>query len=201
MQTLEVTDEQYAIVQQLREEIGEHVVGKYGCVRERDAVQFLIDNLHDELELEPGTASDDVEVSEDVAVDDGGDSDLQTVSYDETESVDEGADGRASPADEELAGTPGMPSDGEPGDEPESLDDGTNGDDDPEPLGDGTDGAADDDEMLDEMMNLLRTHDDKWEEAPSGEARYAVTLPDGSVETVQTKDDVRALLFKNYRNR
>lgn len=235
MQTLEVTDDQYAIIQQLREEIGEHVVGKYGCVRERDAVQFLIDNLHDELELEPGAASDNVEVGEDVAVDDGVDSDLQTVSYDETESVDEGsdtetaegretspvdpdepvadgdsepgptidegADGTSSPSDEELAGTPGVPADGEPDDEPGSLDDGTDGDDDLEPLGDGADGAADDDEMLDEMMNLLRTHDDKWEEAPSGEARYAVTLPDGSVETVQTKDDVRALLFKNYRSR
>lgn len=218
MKTLEVTDDQYAIVQQLREEIGDHVVGKYGHVRERDAVQFLIDNLHDELELEPGTASDDVEVSEDVTAAD--DADLQTVSYDETESVDEGrdaepaesrdasavdsdepvdgdaksgptvdrdADGTATPSDDGLAGTPGVPADGDPGD-------------DPEPLDDGTDGTADDDEMLDEMMNLLRTHDDKWEEAPSGEARYAVTLPDGSVETVQTKDDVRALLFKNYRN-
>ncbi|WP_293031271.1 hypothetical protein [Natronococcus sp.] len=232
MQTLEVTDDQYAIVQQLRDEIGEHVVGKYGHVRERDAVQFLIDNLHDELELEPGTASDEVEVSEKVA---DGDADLQTVSYDETESVDEGhdvesserrdasvagsdepvtdgdakpgpaadqeADGAATSSDDGLAGTPGVPSDSGPGDDVEPLDDGTDGDDDSEPLGDGADGAAADDEMLDEMMNLLRTHDDKWEEAPSGDARYAVTLPDGSVETVQTKDDVRALLFKNYRSR
>ncbi|WP_394742626.1 ICP22 family protein [Natronococcus roseus] len=231
MQTLEVTDDQYAIIQQLREEIGDHVVGKYGHVRERDAVQFLIDNLHDELELEPGTAGDDVEVGEDVAADDG--TDLQTVSYDETESVDEerdaepvenrnasavdsdepidgdgsnaepvvgeDADGTATPSDEGLAGTPGVPADGDPGDDSEPLEDGTDSDDDPEPVGDGTDGVADDDEMLDEMMNLLRTHEDKWEEASSGDARYAVTLPDGSVETVQTKDDVRALLFKNYR--
>jgi hypothetical protein len=225
MQTLEVTDDQYAIVQQLREEIGDHVVGKYGHVRERDAVQFLIDNLHDELELEPGTAGDDVEVSEDVTAAD--DADLQTVSYDEAESVEEGrdaeptesrdasavdadepaanrgADRPGTSSDDGLAGTPGVPADGESNDghDSEPLDDGTDGDDDPEPVGDGTDGTADDDEMLDEMMNLLRTHDDKWEEASSGDARYAVTLPDGSVETVQTKDDVRALLFKNYRSR
>ncbi|ELY58460.1 hypothetical protein C491_08994 [Natronococcus amylolyticus DSM 10524] len=233
MKTFEVTDDQYAIVQQLREEIGDHVVGKYGHVRERDAVQFLIDNLHDELELEPGTAGDDVEVSEDVTAAD--DADLQTVSYDEAESVNEGRDGQpaesrdasavdsdepitgdgdakpgpsvdrkaddtATSADEGLAGTPGVPADGDSGDhDSEPPGDGADGEDDPELLGDGADGAANDDEMLDEMMNLLRTHDDKWEEAPSGEARYAVTLPGGSVETVQTKDDVRALLFKNYR--
>ncbi len=47
------------------------------------------------------------------------------------------------------------------------------------------------------MMSLLDTHDDKWHEA-DGDARYEVELPDGDVETARTKDDVRALLFKNY---
>jgi hypothetical protein len=47
------------------------------------------------------------------------------------------------------------------------------------------------------MMSLLDTHDDKWREA-DGDARYEVELPDGDVETARTKDDVRALLFKNY---
>lgn len=190
MQTLEVTDEQYAIVQQLRDEIGEHVVGKYGCVRERDAVQFLIDNLHDELELEPGASGDEDAVSDGVDTE----ADLQTVSYDEDDSV-------------ETPDEPAVDPDPVAGSEPSSD---LGFEDRPEPASDGsesdgsddetvTGGDADDDEMLDEMMNLLRTHDDKWEEASSGDARYAVTLPDGSVETVQTKDDVRALLFKNYR--
>jgi len=53
--------------------------------------------------------------------------------------------------------------------------------------------------MLDEMMSLLETHDDKWDESSSADYRYSVELPDGSSEQVQTKDDVRALLFKNYR--
>lgn len=51
--------------------------------------------------------------------------------------------------------------------------------------------------QLNAMMSLLDTHDDKWREG-DGDARYKVTLPDGSVETARTKDDVRALLFKNY---
>jgi len=51
--------------------------------------------------------------------------------------------------------------------------------------------------QLDAMMSLLDTHGDKWREG-DGDARYEVDLPDGSVETARTKDDVRALLFKNY---
>ncbi|TKX69894.1 Rho termination factor N-terminal domain-containing protein [Halorubrum sp. SP9] len=65
----------------------------------------------------------------------------------------------------------------------------------------GDDAADDSDDggagQLDAMMSLLDTHGDKWREA-DGDARYEVDLPDGSVETARTKDDVRALLFKNY---
>lgn len=52
--------------------------------------------------------------------------------------------------------------------------------------------------QLNAMLRLLDTHDDKWREG-DGEARYEVDLPDGTVETARTKDDVRALLFKHYR--
>ncbi|MFC7323075.1 hypothetical protein ACFQMF_00620 [Halorubrum rutilum] len=52
-------------------------------------------------------------------------------------------------------------------------------------------------DQLDAMMSLLDTHDDKWSEG-DGDARYEVELPDGDVETARTKDDVRALLFRNY---
>ena len=48
-------------------------------------------------------------------------------------------------------------------------------------------------------MSLLRTHDDKWRKASSGDAPYEVDLPDGSTEGVRTKDDVKRLLFKHYR--
>ena len=66
-------------------------------------------------------------------------------------------------------------------------------------------GAADDADDADDagasqlnaMMSLLDTHADKWREG-DGDARYEVDLPDGDVETARTKDDVRALLFRNY---
>lgn len=68
-------------------------------------------------------------------------------------------------------------------------------DDSPEASGDGADAGGS--SQLDAMMSLLDTHADKWREG-DGDVRYEVDLPDGSVETARTKDDVRALLFKNY---
>lgn len=199
MQTLEVTDEQYAVIQYLREEISERVVGKYGFVRERDAVQFLIDNIDDEVDIEideefDSSATDDVAASVGAAI--NGESDpneLEEVSYIEDDSVDDETDGDAdADADEsdgEDASAETEPSDDDAAADADVADDES---------ADG-DGSADDDDMLDEMMSLLETHDDKWEESASADYRYSVELPDGSTEDVQTKDDVRALLFKNYR--
>jgi hypothetical protein len=48
------------------------------------------------------------------------------------------------------------------------------------------------------MMQLLDEHDDKWAESDSENGKYDVTLPDGTTESVRTKDDIRALLFKHY---
>ncbi|MFC4247428.1 hypothetical protein ACFOZ7_10525 [Natribaculum luteum] len=177
MKTLEVTDEQHAFIQYLREEINDQVVGKYGFVRERDAVQFLIDNLDGDLEVDGEV---DAAAAVDAASQSGTDDDA-TITYDEDADTDDvDGDGEtdltdeANPADVETA------DDEEPG---ETADD---------------DGSASDDDMLDRMMNLLETHDDKWEESPSADYRYRVTLPDGTTEDVQTKDDVRALLFQHY---
>jgi hypothetical protein len=44
---------------------------------------------------------------------------------------------------------------------------------------------------------LLDDNADKWREGGSDEP-YEVDLPDGTTETVRTKDDVRGLLFKHY---
>ncbi|MDQ2049098.1 hypothetical protein RBH26_01240 [Natronolimnohabitans sp. A-GB9] len=217
MQTLEVTDEQYAAIQQLRAEISERVVGKYGFVREQDAIQFLIDNLEGnpevdvELDVADASATDDVATSVDAAIDgDSSPADLEEVSYvedendeDDRSALDASEDGLTvgsetgpdvGPASE--ADTPDVtdePIDGDGIEDDENDVDGADGDE-----SDG-DGAADDDDMLNEMMSLLETHDDKWEESSSSDYRYSVDLPDGTTEEVQTKDDVRALLFKNYR--
>jgi len=63
--------------------------------------------------------------------------------------------------------------------------------------GSDADGDASDDGQLNAMLSLLDTHSDKWHSA-DGDARYEVELPDGSVESARTKDDVRATLFKHY---
>ncbi|QSG01764.1 DNA polymerase V family protein [Natranaeroarchaeum sulfidigenes] len=68
--------------------------------------------------------------------------------------------------------------------------------------GDESDSAGDEEsqsgeDRLSAMMSLLDTHDDKWRET-DGDARYEVDLPDGTTEDAPTKDDVRAVLFKNY---
>jgi len=231
MKTLEVTDEQYAFIQHLREEISESVVGKYGFVRERDAVQFLIDNLDGEIELDAdefdSSATDDVAASVGAAID--GDDDpheLEEVSYIEDEATgDEQSDDDADRAsrvtdatatDDESAADDSETDDGDDelgigsdaadrietdvdaGATTDSTDDGTDASGSTDDDSDGN-GSADDDDMLNEMMSLLETHDDKWQESNSADYRYAVDLPDGSTEQVQTKDDVRALLFKNYR--
>jgi cobalamin biosynthesis protein CobT len=217
MKTLEVTDEQYAFIQYLREEISESVVGKYGFVRERDAVQFLVDNLDEDIEIDAdefdSSATDDVAASVGAAIDGETDPhDLEEVSYVEGETpaadeiVDEDSEDPESESDEATDGdADDGPADdgtsevteGEPDDEDEADDEAADGDGSAAET-DG-DGSADDDDMLDEMMSLLETHDDKWDESSSADYRYSVELPDGSSEQVQTKDDVRALLFKNYR--
>ena len=70
-----------------------------------------------------------------------------------------------------------------------TVDDGNSGSD--------ADSDGGDDGQLNAMLNLLDTHGDKWRSA-DGDARYEVDLPDGSVESARTKDDVRATLFKHY---
>ena len=51
---------------------------------------------------------------------------------------------------------------------------------------------------LQQAMNLLEAHDDRWRES-DGDEPYEVDLPDGSTEGVRTKDDVKRLLFKHWK--
>ncbi len=200
MQTLEVTDEQYAFIQRLREEISTDVVGKYGFVRERDAVQFLIDNIDEDVGIDDEvdfSATDDVAASVGAAIEGEDDPhELETVSYDERTAEEGGtdstADSEGEPSESDVSDVEDVEDIGDAEETQDAVAD------DADSMGEDS-GAADDDDMLDEMMSLLETHEDKWEESSSSDYRYTVTLPDGSTEDVQTKDDVRALLFKNYR--
>jgi hypothetical protein len=161
MKSFEVTDEQYAQLDAVCEALAEDV--KYGHVRPRDAVQYLLDT-HDDGDLN-------------VAVD--------------ASAASETADTATEPGDAASAETSGSEAGG-------TDDGGTDSDDasgaaTPTP----TPGGGSGDKMS-AMMNLLDTHDEKWERADSQETRYVVDLPDGATEEVQTKDDVKAILFKNY---
>jgi len=160
MPELEITEEQAAYLDDLRDAIESEIVGPYGTVRRKDALQYLIDDFGAPDELEGG------------AVSPGSDDSTPT----------------GDAPDDEASGPP------EDEDEPES---------DAEGDSEATDGEAEDDDsnddMLNEMMSLLDTHDDKWTEADTEETKYEVDLPGGDTETVQTQDDVRALLFKHYR--
>ena len=152
MQTIEVTDSQHTYITRIREELSRTVVGRYGTSRDCDAIQFLIDNLDDDLDLQEAFDAD--------ALPDG-----TEISFEEPE-IPDGTD--------DATGTDGAD--------------------------ENADGAhtGDDDEMLDRMMNLLETHDDKWEKSPAADYRYRVELADGGTEDVQTKDDVKAILFREY---
>jgi hypothetical protein len=108
---------------------------------------------------------------------------------DEMEKADDDGDVEAAEADEPAAKGE---SDGDAETDEETTDS-EDGDDD----GDRATGDAADNAQLNAMLSLLETHDDKWRET-DGDARYEVELPDGSVQSVRTKDDVRAVLFKNY---
>lgn len=181
MPTIDVSDEQQAFLRALRDELQSEV--QYGSVREQDALQYLIDHFE---------GGGDLDVDADVTVD----ADAVTEGGDEAS-----ADGGA------VAASPGPAGGGDAA----AVDAGANADADGDDGGSGSetsasstsggptpDPAGDGDDRLNAMMNLLDTHEDKWREASQGDARYEVDMPDGSTEFVQTKDDVRAHIFKNY---
>ncbi|MFC5970598.1 hypothetical protein ACFPYI_04565 [Halomarina salina] len=128
-------------------------------------------------------AADDEEADGDAEADSdaAGDEDAADADDAETETADTDEDGDETEAGDEGDDSAEEENAGEDSESGSSFDSDTGGND-----------------RLQAMMNLLETHDDKWRE-DDGEARYEIDLPDGSTETVQTRDDVRAVLFKNYR--
>ncbi len=202
MPTIEVSEEQRAYVQALREKLADQVT--YGHVRTQDALQYLIDHHREdatpEVEIEEAIEPDGGVTG--AEFDEGGSAGGTTTaveagggagSLDPSDGGSTGADGDPDPADHG-----GSDADTPPGDDggsdaggsgPET--DRTEGGDQPLPGGDSS--------MVNEMMNLVDQHDDKWSETDAAGGRYEVDLPDGDTEVVQTKDDVRAILFKHYR--
>lgn len=179
MPTLDITDEQASFLDALRDAIEDELVGPYGTVRRGDALQYLIDNYGEPDELLAEGSAADVAPVEDGSPDETGD-----------DADDEGA---ADDATEDSEADTDDADDGEGDDTGDDAGSGSGG------AGGGVPTPGGGDGMLDEMMALMDEHDEKWTKADSEETRYEVDLPDGSTETVQTQDDVRAILFKNYR--
>ena len=192
MKSFEVTDEQYAQLNAVCEALAEDV--RYGHVRPRDAVQYLLDT-HDDgdvnVAVDASAASETADTATEPGDADGADDEDDTGEVADVDTGDADAPENADESDAASAETSGS----EAG---ETDDGGTDSDDasgaaTPTP----TPGGGSGDKMS-AMMNLLDTHDEKWERADSQETRYVVDLPDGATEEVQTKDDVKAILFKNY---
>ena len=189
METIRVTDKQYAYLEQLRASLEETISGQYASTRHSDAIQFLIDNVDPDLDLESAFAGDGP-IETDVDAEDGDEDDAEDGDEDD-EADDDDSEEEAEVDDENEDDSEDGDGDSEDGDD-EAADEDSDDD-------EASTSEADDDDMLTEMMELLETHEDKWDESPKGDYRYRVDLPDGGSEDVQTKDDVRAILFKEYR--
>lgn len=174
MPELEITEDQASYLDDLREAIESDIVGPYGTVHRKDAVQYLMDSFGAPDTLETGTSTSETRGSE---TGDTGQQSAKEPKSDETATDEPDAEGE---------------SEDEGGDE-------TDAEGEPDQEDDDSDADTDGDDMLNEMMSLLDTHNEKWTEADTEETKYVVDLPDGDTETVQTKDDVRALLFKHHR--
>ena len=180
MKEIAVSDEQYEYVEALRERLQAEHAGRYGHVRPRDAVQYLIDTHAPVGETPEGAETTDGT---------GGDPSPE-------ESGERPDESEAS--DEEICGA--IKSDGDPCQRAANAcpyHDEDAGSENAEGATAGSEETSDDD-RLSAMMSLLETHEEKWDETPSENGRYEVQLPDGDLEVVQTKDEVRAVLFKNY---
>jgi hypothetical protein len=173
MPEMTISDAQAELLESLRAEIQAET--RYGYVRKRDALQYLIDNVEtDEVdvdfEVEPPSETD--ESTEEQAAGAVEDPVAEEATTDGGAAADEGTGAETADGGTTSAGSSPMP--------------------------DPSDGGEDGDDRLNAMMNLLDTHEGKWREASKEDARYEVDMPDGTTEYVQTKDDVRAHLFKNY---
>jgi predicted flap endonuclease-1-like 5' DNA nuclease len=206
MPTIELTEEQLDRLEAVRDDVAETLGGPYGHTRVQDAVEYLLDTYTPPEEGATPDTDDDAESTADDATAESADStdgglaslepvgsakaaaleragyetpdDLREASVDELTEIsgvgetlaERILDAVSGETDEANADAPESASD-------QGEDDGTN--------------------RLDAMMNLLDEHDDKWHES-DGDEPYEVELPDGSVETARTKDDIRGILFRHY---
>ncbi|WP_267644203.1 hypothetical protein [Haloarchaeobius amylolyticus] len=175
MPELTISPEQREFLESLRTEIQDEV--RYGHVRPQDALQYLIDHYDgDDIDLEMEATGDSPAQTEEADWSDDGETEQEAAeAVEAAESEDEAEAESEDAGSDDAAETAEADGGATTSSTPDSGED-----------------------RLNAMMNLMDTHDDKWREASKEDARYEVDMPDGTTEYVQTKDDVRAHLFKNY---
>jgi len=179
MPDISVSSEQLAYIEALRDELAREIT--YGHVRTRDAVQYLIDHHRTDGDLDV-----DVEADEDSGRELDADADA------DPDTGNPGTDDRTDTSNPDAVETTTVST---------SVDETVRA------LSTADSGAetgdttvhGDDSGMVDQMMNLLDTHREVWEETDSSDGKYRVELPEGESQHVQTKADVRKLLFEHYR--
>lgn len=213
MPDLSVSETQREKLEAIREELEATYVGEYGTIRTEDAIQYLLDTYTPPEDADRGRSPADIQGL--TAIDGVGEATAESLAVAGFRSVES----VASADPEALTEIKGI-GDGQAVDivaAATEAETGTGTEDTPEGSTDedGTEtanGAASEsaggqeanpdtespEDTLQQAMSLLDAHDERWRES-GGDEPYEVDLPDGSVEAVRTKDDVKRLLFKHWK--
>jgi len=207
MPTIEITEAQQDRLEDVRAELEDHRLGPYGTIRTVDAVEFLLDHYETGVDLTEDSPGDGQRAGRPEAPDSEDEPAGDAERKPEDDAEDEAGTGEDTGADEdektdeseaaEDEDDDGNEEDGQ-ADDDEADDGEADNEADDDEAGDEAEEGGDSSGRLNAMMQLLDEHDDKWEESDSENGKYDVTLPEGTTESVRTKDDVRALLFKHY---
>ncbi len=202
MSELSVSETQLERLEEISEELEAVYVGEYGAVRPTDTLQYLLDTYTPPESTESDRTPADIDGL--TSIDGVGEATAKSLAIAGFRSVDEvaGADaealaeikgiGREQAVDIVAAATEvdaDQSNENNGGDHVDSTAE-SNPDIDRE--------AASPESTLQQAMDLLDAHGDRWRES-SGDEPYEVDLPNGSTEAVRTRDDVKRLLFKHWR--
>lgn len=212
MPEFEFSEEQHEALERVRSDLEKEHVGRYGHVRKKDALQFLLDRYaidNDRLLLElieeslAGHSYQELQrlagMLEDVQPT-GAEPELRraiTVAIGEEFLDITEVEGLVDAGERPPVPDPG----GSRSEDEQTADvmDPPGADENATPESKTADAETKDGpSRLQQMMGMLDHHSDLWEESNDDDGKYSVELPDGTTEVVRTKDDVRAVLFREY---
>jgi len=207
MPEISITEEQRERLEAVREDVEEAFVDSYGYIPVEDAIQYLLDTYTPPEERGAVDSHEPIATAEYPR--------LQRVASEVPEVPGSGIDADemrgkllAELGVEEFAARLDAASDVDPDGTPieadsgsEAANSGSSGD---TPASSGSPGSGSGvsvdvggDDPLAAVNRVLDEHDDKWRES-GGDEPYEVDLPDGTIESARTRDDVRQLLFQHY---